>query len=96
MIRIVNKQGAGLINVAKIENTLVKSAIVSEDDIIKFESQNEINYVESEDCPSKGRGGKGYLVHKLKKDDNIIDIEILTELPENAKISSRATKGDKK
>lgn len=96
VIRIVNKQGAGLINVAKMENTLVKSAIVSEEDIIKFESQNEIKYVESEDCPSKGRGGKGYLVHKLKKDDNIIDIEILTELPENAKISSRATKGDKK
>lgn len=96
LIRIVNKQGAGLINIAKMENELVKSAIVSDEDIIKFESQNEVKYVQSEDCPSKGKGGKGYLVHKLKKDDNIIDIEVFTELPKNAKISLRATKGEKK
>ena len=93
-LRAVNI-GSGLINGTKLED-IVYVNLVNSTDIIKTESKNEVKYTPVEDCPSKGRGAGGYVLHKLKKDDEIVSCDIVHKLSDNIILTDRGKGGVKK
>ena len=53
-----------------------------------------MKYTSVDECPSKGRGSSGYLLHKLKKDDEIVSCEIV-EMSDNIVLTNRGKSGIK-
>ena len=91
-LRTVNI-GSGLITGTKLED-IVYANVVSPTDIIKTVSKNKVKYTSVEDCPSKGRGSGGYMLHKLKEDDEIISCDII-KLSDDIVVTGRGTSGTK-
>ena len=87
------KQGAGLVKISGLETPIVDVCLIKEFDILVTETPNEIKYTDEEDCPSKSRGGKGYLIHKSK--EKINSFYILNDVPKEY-ITPRSGKGQKK
>ncbi len=85
--------GSGLITGTKLED-IVYANIVAPTDVIKTESMNKVKYTSVEECPSKGRGSGGYMLHKLKEDDEIVSCDIV-EMSNDTVVSSRGTSGTK-
>lgn len=92
-LKAVN-MGAGLINGTKMSD-IVYVNLVSHDDIIRTESNNEIKYTPIEDCPSKGRGAGGYVLHRLKNGDEIISCSTVP-LSDDIILTDRGRSGIKK
>lgn len=86
--------GSGLIVGTKMKD-IVFVGIVHHNSVIKTVSNNEIKYTSVEECPSKGRGSSGYLLHKLKKDDEIISCEIV-EMSDEVILTNRGKSGIKR
>ena len=86
--------GSGLIVGTKMKD-IVFVGIVHHNSVIKTVSNNEIKYTSVEECPSKGRGSSGYLLHKLKKDDEIISCEIV-EMSDEVVLTNRGKSGIKR
>lgn len=86
--------GSGLIVGTKMKD-IVFVGMVHHNSIIKTVSNNEIKYTSVEECPSKGRGSSGYLLHKLKKDDEIISCEIV-EMSDEVILTNRGKSGIKR
>ena len=86
--------GSGLIVGTKMKD-IVFVGIVHHNSVIKTVSNNEIKYTSVEECPSKGRGSSGYLLHKLKKDDEIISCEII-EMSDEVILTNRGKSGIKR
>ena len=86
--------GSGLIVGTKMKD-IVFVGIVHHNSVIKTVSNNEIKYTSVEECPSKGRGSSGYLLHKLKKDDEIISCEIV-EMSDEVVLINRGKSGIKR
>lgn len=85
--------GSGLITGTKLED-IVYANIVAPTDVIKTESKNKVKYTSVEECPSKGRGSGGYMLHKLKGDDEIVSCDII-ELSDGVTLTGRGTSGTK-
>lgn len=86
--------GSGLIVGTKMKD-IVFVGMVHHNSVIKTVSNNEIKYTSVEECPSKGRGSSGYLLHKLKKDDEIISCEII-EMSDEVILTNRGKSGIKR
>lgn len=86
--------GSGLIVGTKMKDIMFVG-MVHHDSVIKTVSNNEIKYTSVEECPSKGRGSSGYLLHKLKKDDEIISCEII-EMSDEVILTNRGKSGIKR
>lgn len=86
--------GAGLINGTKMSD-IVYVNLVAHDDVIRTESNNEIKYTPVEDCPSKGRGAGGYVLHRLKNGDEIISCSTVA-LSDEVVLTDRGRSGIKK
>ena len=86
--------GSGLIVGTKMKD-IVFVGMVHYNSVIKTVSNNEIKYTSVEECPSKGRGSSGYLLHKLKKDDEIISCEIV-EMSDEVILTNRGKSGIKR
>lgn len=86
--------GSGLIVGTKMKD-IVFVGMVHHNSVIKTVSNNEIKYTSVEECPSKGRGSSGYLLHKLKKDDEIISCEIV-EMSDEVILTNRGKSGIKR
>lgn len=86
--------GSGLIVGTKMKD-IVFVGMVHHNNIIKTVSNNEIKYTSVEECPSKGRGSSGYLLHKLKKDDEIISCDIV-EMSDEVILTNRGKSGIKR
>lgn len=86
--------GSGLIVGTKMKD-IVFVGMVHHNSVIKTVSNNEIKYTSVEECPSKGRGSSGYLLHKLKKDDEIISCEII-EMSNEVILTDRGKSGIKR
>lgn len=86
--------GSGLIVGTKMKD-IVFVGMVHHNSVIKTVSNNEIKYTSVEECPSKGRGSSGYLLHKLKKDDEIISCEII-EMSDEVVLTNRGKSGIKR
>ena len=86
--------GAGLINGTKMSD-IVYINLVSHDDVVRTESNNEVKYTPVEDCPSKGRGAGGYVLHKLKSGDEIISCSTVP-LSDEIILTDRGRSGIKK
>ena len=86
--------GSGLIVGTKMKD-IVFVGMVHGNNVIKTISNNEIKYTSVEECPSKGRGSSGYLLHKLKKDDEIISCEIV-EMSDEMILTNRGKSGIKR
>lgn len=86
--------GSGLIVGTKMKD-IVFVGMVHRNSVIKTVSNNEIKYTSVEECPSKGRGSSGYLLHKLKKDDEIISCEII-EMSDEVILTNRGKSGIKR
>lgn len=86
--------GSGLIVGTKMKD-IVFVGMVHHNSVIKTVSNNEIKYTSVEECPSKGRGSSGYLLHKLKKDDEIISCEIV-EMSDEVVLTNRGKSGIKR
>lgn len=85
--------GSGLITGAKLED-IVYANIVAPTDVIKTESMNKVKYTSVEECPSKGRGSGGYMLHRLKEDDEIVSCDIV-EMSDSVTLTGRGTSGAK-
>lgn len=86
--------GSGLIVGTKMKD-IVFVGMVHHNNVIKTISNNEVKYTSVEECPSKGRGSSGYLLHKLKKDDEIISCEIV-EMSDEVILTNRGKNGIKR
>lgn len=86
--------GSGLIVGTKMKD-IVFVGMVHHNSVIKTVSNNEIKYTSVEECPSKGRGSSGYLLHKLKKDDEIISCEVV-EMSDEIILTNRGKSGIKR
>lgn len=86
--------GSGLIVGTKMKD-IVFVGMVHHNSVIKTVSNNEIKCTSVEECPSKGRGSSGYLLHKLKKDDEIISCEIV-EMSDEVILTNRGKSGIKR
>lgn len=86
--------GSGLIVGTKMKD-IVFVGMVHHNSVIKTVSNNEIKYTSVEECPSKGRGSSGYLLHKLKKDDEIISCEVV-EMSDEIVLTNRGKSGIKR
>lgn len=86
--------GAGLINGTKMSDVVYVN-LVSHDDVIRTESNNEVKYTPVEDCPSKGRGAGGYVLHRLKSGDEIISCSTVP-LSDEIILTDRGRSGIKK
>lgn len=86
--------GSGLIVGTKMKD-IVFVGMVHHNSVIKTVSNNEIKYTSVEECPSKGRGSSGYLLHKLKKDDEIVSCEIV-EMSDEVILTNRGKSGIKR
>ena len=86
--------GSGLIVGTKMKD-IVFVGMVHHNSVIKTVSNNEIKYTSVEECPSKGRGSSGYLLHKLKKDDEIVSCEII-EMSDEVILTNRGKSGIKR
>lgn len=86
--------GSGLIVGTKMKD-IVFVGMVHHNSVIKTVSNNEIKYTSVEECPSKGRGSSGYLLHKLKKDDEIISCEVV-EMSDETVLTNRGKSGIKR
>lgn len=86
--------GSGLIVGTKMKD-IVFVGMVHHNSVIKTVSNNEIKYISVEECPSKGRGSSGYLLHKLKKDDEIVSCEIV-EMSDEVILTNRGKSGIKR
>lgn len=86
--------GSGLIVGTKMKD-IVFVGIVHHNSVIKTVSNNEIKYTSVEECPSKGRGSSGYLLHKLKKDDEIVSCEVV-EMSDEIILTNRGKSGIKR
>ena len=86
--------GSGLIVGTKMKD-IIFVGMVHHNSVIKTVSNNEIKYTSVEECPSKGRGSSGYLLHKLKKDDEIISCEIV-EMSDEVVLTNRGKSGIKR
>jgi DNA gyrase/topoisomerase IV subunit A len=86
--------GSGLIVGTKMKD-IIFAGIVHHNNVIKTVSNNEVKYTSIEECPSKGRGSSGYLLHKLKKDDEIISCEIV-EMSDEVILTNRGKSGVKR
>lgn len=86
--------GSGLIVGTKMKD-IVFVGMVHRNSVIKTVSNNEIKYTSVEECPSKGRGSSGYLLHKLKKDDEIVSCEIV-EMSDEIVLTNRGKSGIKR
>lgn len=86
--------GSGLIVGTKMKD-IVFVGMVHHNNVIKTLSNNEIKYTSVEECPSKGRGSSGYLLHKLKKDDEIVSCEIV-EMFDEVILTNRGKSGIKR
>ena len=85
--------GSGLITGTKLVD-IVYANVVSSTDIIKTVSKSKVKYTSVEDCPSKGRGSGGYILHKLKEDDEIISCDIV-KMSDDIVVTGRGTSGTK-
>ena len=85
--------GSGLITGTKLED-IVYANLVAPTDVIKTESKNKVKYTSVEDCPSKGRGSGGYMLHKIKEDDEIVSCDIV-EMSDDIVVTGRGTSGTK-
>lgn len=85
--------GSGLITGTKLED-IVYANIVAPTDVIKTESKNKVKYTSVEECPSKGRGSGGYMLHRLKEDDEIVSCDIV-EMSDSVTLTGRGTSGAK-
>lgn len=85
--------GSGLITGTKLED-IVYANIVAPTDIIKTESRNKVKYTSVRECPSKGRGSGGYMLHKLKEDDEIVSCDIVA-MSDSVTLTGRGTSGAK-
>lgn len=85
--------GSGLITGTKLED-IAYANIVAPTDVIKTESKNKVKYTSVEECPSKGRGSGGYMLHRLKEDDEIVSCDIV-EMSDSVTLTSRGTSGTK-
>lgn len=86
--------GSGLIVGTKMKD-IVFVGMVHHNSVIKTVSNNEIKYTSVEECPSKGRGSLGYLLHKLKKDDEIVSCEVV-EMSDEIILTNRGKSGIKR
>lgn len=86
--------GSGLIVGTKMKD-IVFVGMVHHNSVIKTVSNNEIKYTSVEECPSKGRGSSGYLLHKLKKDDEIVSCEVV-EMSDEIILTNRGKSGIKR
>lgn len=86
--------GSGLIVGTKMKD-IVFVGMVHHNSVIKTVSNNEVKYTSIDECPSKGRGSSGYLLHKLKKDDEIISCEII-EMSDEVILTNRGKSGIKR
>lgn len=86
--------GSGLIVGTKMKD-IVFVGMVYYNSVIKTVSNNEIKYTSVEECPSKGRGSSGYLLHKLKKDDEIVSCEVV-EMSDEIILTDRGKSGIKR
>lgn len=86
--------GSGLIVGTKMKD-IVFVGMVHHNSVIKTVSNNEIKYTSVEECPSKGRGSSGYLLHKLKKDDEIVSCEVV-EMSDEIILTDRGKSGIKR
>lgn len=86
--------GSGLIVGTKMKD-IVFVGMVHYNSVIKTVSNNEIKYTSVEECPSKGRGSSGYLLHKLKKDDEIVSCEVV-EMSDEIILTNRGKSGIKR
>lgn len=85
--------GSGLITGTKLVD-IVYANLVAPTDVIKTESKNKVKYTSVEDCPSKGRGSGGYMLHKLKEDDEIVSCDIV-KMSDDIVVTGRGTSGTK-
>lgn len=85
--------GSGLITGTKLED-IVYANLVAPTDVIKTESKSKVKYTSVEDCPSKGRGSGGYMLHKIKEDDEIVSCDIV-EMSDDIVVTGRGTSGTK-
>lgn len=85
--------GSGLITGTKLED-IVYANIVAPTGVIKTESKNKVKYTSVEECPSKGRGSGGYMLHRLKEDDEIVSCDIV-EMSDGVTLTGRGTSGTK-
>lgn len=85
--------GSGLITGTKLED-IVYANLVTHTDVIKTESKNKVKYTSVEECPSKGRGSGGYMLHRLKEDDEIVSCDIV-EMSDSVTLTGRGTSGTK-
>lgn len=85
--------GSGLITGTKLED-IVYANIVAPTDVIKTESKNKVKYTSVEECPSKGRGSGGYMLHRLKEGDEIVSCDIV-EMSDSVTLTGRGTSGTK-
>ena len=86
--------GSGLIVGTKMKD-IVFVGMVHHNSVIKTVSNNEIKYTSVEECPSKGRSSSGYLLHKLKKDDEIVSCEVV-EMSDEIILTNRGKSGIKR
>lgn len=85
--------GSGLITGTKLVD-IVYANLAVPTDVIKTESKNKVKYTSVEECPSKGRGSGGYMLHKLKEDDEIISCDIV-EMSDDIVVTGRGASGTK-
>lgn len=69
----ITRQGAGLVKGHSMEAECVSAFVVNNDNLIVTETKSEIKYTLPEDCPDKGRGGKGYQIHRMKKGESVLE-----------------------
>lgn len=87
--------GSGLIAGMK-DAVVIGASLVTDLDFVYTESTNETKYTSVMDCPIKGRGGAGYVLHKLKPSDKIIKINVVEKVPKGNVSSARGGKGNAK
>ena len=91
----MTRQGAGLVKGHSMEAECVSAFVVNNDNLIVTETKSEVKYTLPEDCPDKGRGGKGYQIHRMKKGESVLDAHKEDEYT-TQKITPRGGGGVKK
>lgn len=88
--------GSGLVAGFKCETSIVGASIVpSVSFITTYTAAGEIKTTDAADCPIKGRGGGGYVLHKLLGADKITRFEV-SEAPIADSVTARGKRGAKK
>lgn len=82
--------GSGLVTGVKMSD-IIFAGLVKDINIVKtVTDKKEVKYTSVEDCPARGKGAKGYCLHKTK--GKVTEVHIFPHLTEQMKLTERGAK----